>query len=121
MQKKNACIVVFTQCFMFFCLVARSQEICPKNKVIKTDSLGNVNQKIHLPLNFFFKEDSISVCMDSKGNNIFIAFKVVGKKCKWNSDYTIGQTIYQVVVKEKGAEKEGILTINLKAKNNGFI
>lgn len=100
-------------CFLIalFQRQAGAQE-CPKTFVCSMDSLGNSNDKIYFPLDFLFKEDSLIVYFKNRTDMEFGSFKVLEKKCEWNKDFSVGNSVYKLFVKSTdGIERYPTLKI----------
>lgn len=99
----------------FFSYSCFAQNNCRPEEVYKTDSMGEENEMIEFPLNFLIKSDSIFISFDAKGKNTFASYEILDKKCNWNENFSIGSTVYKLIISDKGVLKHPTLTIKFES------
>jgi hypothetical protein len=78
-----------------------AQERCPSINLYKTKLVRDGNDSsgvLALPLNFRITADSIIVYIGDKSGAQFMAFRIMGKECKWNEDFSEGESTYKLLM-----------------------
>jgi hypothetical protein len=102
-------------------LNSNAQDKCPAVNLYKTKFVRDGKDSsalMFLPLNFIFSTDSIIVSIDENGKHRFMDFKIIYKECKWNEDFTEGESIYRLIMGDFMKQEFPILTI-LRNKHEG--
>lgn len=80
---------------------SNAQDKSPDIKIYKTKFVldgKDSTAKLSLPLCIIITNDSIIVSMDEKGKARFMDFRIMNKECKWNEDFSVGKSVYKLLM-----------------------
>lgn len=108
--KKAVAIIVF---LLFFLKVVQGQNNCPIKNLYETNYMGDGKDSIRLyfPLSFIVKNDSIVVSIDKKGEDQFMAFRIMSKTCAWKENSNEGKVSFYLMLGDVKGNK--FPTLNL--------
>jgi len=88
-SKVNKLIIAIS--LLIFSANVSAQSKCLSDNIFLTDSLGNYNDKLPIPLRFVISKDSVLIQYPEQVTGQFAVFKIKEKPvCSWNEDFTEG-------------------------------
>lgn len=92
-----------------------AQNNCKENLIYKTYSLGNGKEALPFDLNFSITMDTLRITDDENKvkSHFTLQFLIIEKRCKWNSDYTQGISVYKLLSFNKEETKHPTLTVEI--------
>ena len=118
-------IIVLGIYFWFVSNDCTAQSKCPETNLYKTLFVGEKKDSMlfKLPLQFIITSDSIMARAGDKTKNNFLAFRILGKECFWNEDFTKGKTVYKTMLYNSILEgnKYPTITVDFTDQENRYI
>lgn len=101
--------------YLILCILSSDhclgQSRCVPDKFYKTDSLGNDEDKMAGEMNFIFSDDSVNIYLRDNYSIPILAFKILGRDCKWDKDSISGSISFRLFVNDGIKDKSPTLNI----------
>ncbi|MEO7446160.1 MAG: hypothetical protein ABIU55_11730 [Ferruginibacter sp.] len=100
-----------------------AQTTCPNKPSYQTKFISDGSPGFRLPYSLVFEVvgDSLYIREGANSKVNFLEFKILSKRCSWNTDFTFGNATYQLEIFIKEKKEVPILNIIIKEAGITYI
>jgi hypothetical protein len=118
---KSSKIYFFVIVLTYLGLVPNStsaQTNCPESLLFETYDFGDNQNTFFVALKFKITSDSVYIidALKNAGRYDYTGFKILKKECRWSSDMTEGENLYDLELTDIGTKRYPTLSISYKEK-----
>ena len=94
------------------------QKKCQDTVIYYTSDMGNGIEQLNFPLKFEIKQGSILIMSPESNTQVpaFASFKIIKKECQWDTTFSNGISLYEIISNDPSAPRKGIINIRIHDK-----